>query len=54
MIGTTTHIHSPDRNDTKTFVFDYSFWSHDKFVVDGDGVYQPVDDKYADQTRVYT
>ena len=50
MNGSTTFIHTPDNpNDTKTFVFDYSFWSHDKFVIDGNGIYQPVDNKYADQ-----
>ncbi len=53
MIGNTTHLHQFDLNDKKSFVFDYSFWSHDKFVVDADGIFQPVDDKYADQKKVY-
>lgn len=37
----------------KNFVYDYSFWSHDKFMVNEDGINVPVDDKYADQMRVY-
>lgn len=53
MIDHTTHIHQMNTNDTKSFVFDYSFWSHDKYIVDAQGVYQPIDDKYADQKRVY-
>lgn len=53
MAGNTTYLKSPDSSDPKAFVFDYSFWSHDKFVVDSDGIYTPIDDKYADQKRVY-
>lgn len=53
MAGSTTYLRSADSSDPKTFVFDYSFWSHDKFVVDADGIYQPIDDKYADQKKVY-
>lgn len=53
MIGNTTHLYQFDLNDTKTFVFDYSFWSHDKYVVDPDGIFLPVDEKYADQKKVY-
>jgi len=34
-------------------VFDYSFWSHDKFLVNPEGVYLPIDDKYSDQKKVY-
>lgn len=37
----------------KSFVYDYSFWSHDKFRVDENGVTLPIDNKYADQKRVY-
>ena len=53
MNGTTTHLISQD-GDAKSFIYDYSFWSHDKFMVDPDGIYIPVDEKYADQRRVYT
>ena len=55
MIENTTHIHHSDNpNDVKSFVFDYSFWSHDKYTIDTDGIYQPIDNKYADQKRVYS
>jgi hypothetical protein len=53
MNGSTTHIKDPNYNDVKSFVFDYSFWSHDKFTIDTDGIYRPIDDKYADQEKVY-
>jgi hypothetical protein len=53
MNGSTTHITDAEGN-VKSFVYDYSFWSHDKFMFDPDGVAIPVDDKYADQMRVYT
>ena len=55
MSGSTTYIKTPDNpSDTKTFVFDYSFWSHDKYIVDPDGIYTPIDQKYADQKKVYS
>ncbi len=37
----------------KDFHYDYSFWSHDGFRVDEEGYSHPVNDKYADQKRVY-
>lgn len=52
MNGQTTHLIS-EEGETKSFVYDYSFWSHDKFMVDPDGYYLPADEKYADQKRVY-
>ena len=53
MIEKTTRIIQKETGDTKTFVFDYSFWSHDKFLVNPEGVYEAVDEKYADQKKVY-
>jgi hypothetical protein len=52
MEGSTTHLIDSEGN-AKNFIYDYSFWSHDKFMVDPDGINIPVDDKYADQMRVY-
>jgi hypothetical protein len=52
MDGTTTRLIEGD-GTVKNFVYDYSFWSHDKFMTDADGVNIPIDDKYADQKRVY-
>jgi len=37
----------------KEFTFDYSFWSHDGFKVNDDGYSDPIDDRYADQRKVY-
>lgn len=53
MDGTTTHLIN-SYGEVKSFVYDYSFWSHDKFMVDPDGIFIPVDDKYADQRKVYS
>jgi hypothetical protein len=53
MVGSTTHVHMLDGTDQKSFVFDYSFWSHDKFETDDNGIYYPIDNKYADQKKVY-
>lgn len=52
MNGNTTHLIDP-MGGVRSFVYDYSFWSHDKFMIDADGVTVPVDEKYADQMRVY-
>lgn len=38
----------------KTFTYDYSFWSHDGFRTDENGVNIPTNDKYADQKKVYS
>jgi hypothetical protein len=53
MVGATTTVHQLEMNDQKSFSFDYSFWSHDRFEVDAEGVLQPIDSKYADQIKVY-
>ena len=52
MAGNTTII-KDDLNQEKTFAFDYSFWSHDGFRARDDGYTEPVDDKYADQQKVF-
>lgn len=55
MDGKTTYLINPDnKNDSRPFVFDYSFWSHDRFTIESDGIYRPVDHKYADQQKVYS
>lgn len=53
MSGNTTYIQQPGAHEPKAFAFDYSFWSHDKFTIDEDGIYHAIDDKYADQKKVY-
>jgi hypothetical protein len=53
MSGATTNVHQLETGDQKTFSFDYSFWSHDRFEIDDEGVFQPIDTKYADQKKVY-
>jgi len=49
MNGPTTIIFDPNTGDERPFTFDYSFWSHDGFTTNSDGVFVPTSDKYADQ-----
>ncbi|KAF8817794.1 kinesin motor domain-containing protein [Cardiosporidium cionae] len=49
----TTITNFDDNQKTRTFSFDYSYWSHDGFEVEKNGYYSPVDAKYADQQRVF-
>jgi hypothetical protein len=51
--GPTTVIHEHTEGTSKNFTFDYSFWSHDNFRINADGLNVPVTDKYADQALVY-
>ena len=44
--------HFQDSNDTKTFTFDFSYWSHDGFKENKEGYFAPESSKYADQTKV--
>ena len=50
MEGSTTNIIEPRSTLPRSFTFDYSFWSHDDFIVDKDGVSVPTNSqsKYAD------
>ncbi len=50
--GPTTVIHD-NIEGSKSFTFDYSFWSHDQFITTPDGLNIPKNDKYADQRIVY-
>ena len=52
MEGSATSITDHEGN-SKTFNYDYSFWSHDQFEEEEDGYNKPVDGKYADQKSVY-
>jgi len=50
MSGKETTIVNPADNQTKKFKFDYSYWSHDDYVVHRNGYYAPKDGTdYADQ-----
>eukprot|EP00070_Physeter_catodon_P038123 XP_028345017.1 kinesin-related protein 1-like [Physeter catodon] len=54
MNGNSTTITNPDEaKQTKTFAFDYSYWSHDGFEIDNNGYARPITPKYADQARVF-
>jgi hypothetical protein len=53
MEGPTTHLLDSE-GQKKSFHYDYSFWSHDGFRNDELGYSHPVDDKYADQQKVYS
>ncbi|KAJ8308377.1 hypothetical protein KUTeg_013251 [Tegillarca granosa] len=56
MKGTTTTITNPESGDTKSFSFDHSYWSHDSYIEDGEGIYIKDTDSsnYADQRQVYS
>ncbi|CBZ55778.1 putative kinesin [Neospora caninum Liverpool] len=49
----TTITNVDDEKQSRTFSFDYSYWSHDGFVNDGSGYSRPVSSKYADQEKVF-
>lgn len=53
MQGPSTLITDPSTNKERTFTFDYSFWSHDSFIEQPDGLLVPEGEKYADQRSVY-
>jgi len=56
MRNATTIIKQPESSDEgRKFEFDYSFWSHDAFKNDDQGVSRPDGDgsNYADQDHVY-
>ena len=43
----------PQTGEDRTFTFDYSFWSHDGFREDDNGIFVPTSPKYADQNVVF-
>lgn len=43
----------PVTEQERPFTFDYSFWSHDGFYIDENGVAIKQDEKYWDQASVY-
>lgn len=51
--STTIENRGDAKSPTKTFAFDYSYWSHDGFDVEESGYCRPVSSKYADQQKVY-
>eukprot|EP00002_Diphylleia_rotans_P029124 TRINITY_DN5913_c0_g1_i5.p1 TRINITY_DN5913_c0_g1~~TRINITY_DN5913_c0_g1_i5.p1 ORF type:complete len:883 (-),score=215.53 TRINITY_DN5913_c0_g1_i5:75-2723(-) len=53
MNGASTIITNPNNNEDKTFTFDFSYWSHDDFDTQPDGLMVPTSAKYADQKRVF-
>eukprot|EP00730_Choanoeca_flexa_P001208 TRINITY_DN10530_c0_g1_i1.p1 TRINITY_DN10530_c0_g1~~TRINITY_DN10530_c0_g1_i1.p1 ORF type:complete len:1028 (+),score=289.58 TRINITY_DN10530_c0_g1_i1:52-3135(+) len=45
---------SMEDNETRAFAFDYCYWSHDGYEVDGNGCLKPLpDSKYASQERLF-
>lgn len=53
MEGSSTTITNPESGDSKTFVFDHSYWSHDDCTETDEGIFKPQSDvsTYADQVR---
>lgn len=50
--GTTTIANPAEPNEEpKKFAFDYSYWSHDSFSEQEDGLLVPDGPKYADQVK---
>lgn len=52
MSGDSTTIKNPENGSTKMFAFDYSYWSHDSFQENKEGVFTPSSTKYTDQVRI--
>lgn len=52
MDGNTTKLINENGN-VRRFAFDHSFWSHDEFDEDEEGILRATSDKYADQEFVY-
>jgi hypothetical protein len=48
MNGPTTTIFDPNTGADRPFTFDYSFWSHDQFYTNDEGIFVPTSPKYAD------
>ncbi|XP_062574589.1 kinesin-like protein KIF28P isoform X2 [Saccostrea cucullata] len=54
MSGDSTTIKNPENGSTKTFSFDYSYWSHNGSQENEEGVFIPdSSNKYTDQRRVF-
>ncbi|XP_076815632.1 kinesin-like protein KIF28 [Clavelina lepadiformis] len=55
MQGNSTTITNPTNKETKQFSFDYSYWSHDGYVVDQNGrlIQSEASSRYADQMTVF-
>ncbi|EGD80556.1 kinesin family member 1C [Salpingoeca rosetta] len=53
MSGQTTTITNPHSKEEKRFTFDFSYWSHDGFEEQSDGLLVPTGAQYADQQRVF-
>lgn len=51
--GPTTVLVDPNTGDERPFTFDFSFWSHDGFKEDENGIFVPTNPRYADQNVVY-
>lgn len=51
--GITTAIFDPNTGEDRPFTYDYSFWSHDDFRIDENGIMKPTTPRYADQQLVY-
>jgi len=47
-MGPTTVLVDPNTGDERPFTFDFSFWSHDGFKEDSNGILVPTSPKYAD------
>jgi len=53
MTGKEITLVNPADNQAKKFKFDYSYWSHDDYVIRGSGYYAPRDGThYVDQVCI--
>lgn len=53
MQNPSTLITDPKTGKDRTFTFDYSFWSHDGFTEEENGLLVPSGPQYDDQVKVY-
>ncbi|VDK53767.1 unnamed protein product [Anisakis simplex] len=53
--GQHTSIRNPavPNEEPKWFTFDHSYWSHDGFIEEENGYFKGVDERYADQRKVF-
>lgn len=51
--GAQTIVYDPATKQERPFTFDYSFWSHDGFVTEPNGMMVKTEPNYADQDDVY-
>ena len=53
MHGSVTSLTNPNNEKVHTFAYDYSYWSHDGFRENEEGMNVPTGEDYADQVKSF-